>query len=99
MFVEAFPIESKTGTGPTLLTCVRDWLNERPFRNEANARLICNLLTGAPIKPDSLCTIMTWILELPSLLIASWSYMVFTSVLLYAAKNYGMTSGGYKNKS
>jgi len=56
------PYESKTGTGPTLLTCsfpyVRDWLNEHPFRNEANARLICNLLTGAPIKPDSLCTIM-----------------------------------------
>ena len=56
------PYESKTGTGPTLLTCsfpyVRDWLNEHPFRNEANARLICNLVTGAPIKPDALCTIM-----------------------------------------
>jgi integrase/recombinase XerD len=56
------PHESKTGTGPILLTCsfpfVRDWLNEHPFRNELNARLICNLNTGAPIKPDSLCTIM-----------------------------------------
>jgi integrase/recombinase XerD len=56
------PYESKTGTGPTLLTCsfpyVRDWLNEHPFRNEANARLICNLVTGAPIRPDALCTIM-----------------------------------------
>ena len=56
------PYESKTGTGPTLLTCsfpyVRDWLNEHPFRNEANARLICNLVTGAPIKPDALCTMM-----------------------------------------
>jgi hypothetical protein len=48
--------------GPTLLTCsfpyVRDWLNEHPFRNEANARLICNLVTGAPIKPDALCTVI-----------------------------------------
>jgi len=56
------PHESKTGTGPILLTCsfpyVRDWLNEHPFRNELNARLICNLNTGAPIKPDALCTIM-----------------------------------------
>ena len=56
------PHESKTGTGPVLLTCsflyVRDWLNEHPFKNESNARLICNLLTGGPIKPDSLCTVM-----------------------------------------
>jgi integrase/recombinase XerD len=56
------PHESKTGTGPILLTCslpyVRDWLNEHPFRNEPNARLICNLLTGGPIKPDSLSTVM-----------------------------------------
>jgi hypothetical protein len=56
------PYESKTGTGPTLLTCsfpyIRDWLNEHPFRNEANARLICNLATGRPIKPDALCTMM-----------------------------------------
>jgi integrase/recombinase XerD len=41
------PHESKTSTGPVLLTCsfpyVRDWLNEHPFRNELNARLICNL--------------------------------------------------------
>ena len=56
------PHEAKTGTGPILLTCsfpyVRDWLNEHPFRNEPNARLICNLLTGGPVKPDSLCTVM-----------------------------------------
>ena len=56
------PHESKTGTGPVLLTCsfpyVRDWLNEHPFKNETNARLICNLLTGGPIKADSLCTVM-----------------------------------------
>ena len=56
------PHECKTGTGPILLTCslpyVRDWLNEHPFRNELNARLICNLNTGAPIRPDALCTLM-----------------------------------------
>ena len=56
------PHEAKTGTGPVLLTCsfpyVRDWLNEHPFRNEANARLICNLLTGSPIKADALWTVM-----------------------------------------
>jgi integrase/recombinase XerD len=56
------PYESKTGTGPVLLTCsfpyVRDWLNEHPFRNERNARLICNINTGGRIKPDALCTVM-----------------------------------------
>ncbi len=56
------PHESKTGTGPVLLTSsfpyLRDWLNEHPFKNEPNARLICNLLTGGPIKPDALCTVM-----------------------------------------
>ena len=56
------PHESKTGTGPVLLTCsfpyVRDWLNEHPFKNEPNARLICNLLTGGPIRADALCTVL-----------------------------------------
>jgi integrase/recombinase XerD len=56
------PHEAKTGTGPVLLTCsfpyVRDWLNEHPFRNESNARLICNLLTGGPIKADALWSVM-----------------------------------------
>ena len=56
------PHESKTGTGPLLLTCsfpyVRDWLNEHPFRNQPEARLICNLMTGAPIKPEALWTMM-----------------------------------------
>ena len=41
------PHEAKTGTGPILLTCsfpyVRDWLNEHPFRNESEARLICKV--------------------------------------------------------
>jgi integrase/recombinase XerD len=48
------PHEAKTGSGPVLLTCsfpyVRDWLNKHPFRNEYNARLICNIITGAPVK-------------------------------------------------
>jgi integrase/recombinase XerD len=56
------PFESKTGTGPILLTTsfpyVRDWLNEHPFQNELNARLICNLHNGAPIKPEALHTVM-----------------------------------------
>ena len=56
------PQEAKTGSGPILLTCsfpyVRDLLNEHPFRNEPSARLICNLHTGAPIKPEALWTIM-----------------------------------------
>ncbi len=56
------PYESKTGSGPLLLTVsfpyVRDWLNEHPFKNEPNARLICNLVTGAPIKPEALQTMM-----------------------------------------
>lgn len=43
-------LEANTGSGPMLLTCsfsyVRDLLNEHPFRNEPNARLICNLNTG-----------------------------------------------------
>jgi integrase/recombinase XerD len=55
------PHEAKTGTGPILLTCsfpyVRDWLNEHPFRNEPDARLICNLITGAPLKPVSIIKI------------------------------------------
>lgn len=56
------PYQIKTGGGPTLLTFsfpyVRDWLNEHPFRNESDARLICNLYNGSPIEPDSLRTVM-----------------------------------------
>jgi hypothetical protein len=51
------PHEAKTGGGPILLTCsfpyVRDWLNNHPFRNSAEARLICNLHNGSPIKPEA----------------------------------------------
>jgi integrase/recombinase XerD len=56
------PYQAKTGSGPVLLTCsfpyVRDWLNEHPFRNEPDARLICNLLTGGPVKSDAMWTMM-----------------------------------------
>ena len=52
------PHESKTGTGPILLTLsfpyVRDWLNEHPFKNTPDARVICNLHNGAPIKPEAM---------------------------------------------
>jgi len=55
------PAESKTGSGPILLTCsfpyVRDLLNVHPYRNQPEARLIYNLLNGAPITADHLCTI------------------------------------------
>jgi integrase/recombinase XerD len=51
------PHEAKTGTGPILLTClfpyVSDWLNERPFRNESNARLICNRYIAGAIKLEA----------------------------------------------
>jgi integrase/recombinase XerD len=56
------PHESKTGSGPALLMCsfpyVRDWLNEHPFRNEPNARVICNLRTGSSVSADALATLM-----------------------------------------
>jgi integrase/recombinase XerD len=56
------PYEAKTGSGPMLLTCsfpyVRDWLNEHPFRNNPEARLICNLYNGAPIKPEAMWSMM-----------------------------------------
>jgi hypothetical protein len=61
------PQEAKTGTGPILLTCsfpyVRDWLNEHPFKNEPNARLICNLHNGSPIKPEAMWTMMKQLRE------------------------------------
>ena len=45
-----------------MLTCsfpyVRDWLNKHPFKNTSEARLICNLRNGAPIKPEALWTMM-----------------------------------------
>jgi integrase/recombinase XerD len=59
------PHEAKTGTGPILLTCsfpyLRDWLNEHPFRNEPNARLICSRYTGGPIKPEAMWSMMKYL--------------------------------------
>jgi hypothetical protein len=56
------PHEAKTGTGPILLTTsfpyVRDWLNEHPFKNEPNSRLICNLINGSPITADNIDKVM-----------------------------------------
>jgi integrase/recombinase XerD len=56
------PHQAKTGSGPILLTFsfpyVRDWLNEHPFRNEPEARLICNLHNDSPIKSEALWTMM-----------------------------------------
>jgi len=37
---------------------VRDWLNEHPYKNEPQARLICSILNGAPIKADQINEIM-----------------------------------------
>ena len=59
------PHEANTGTGPILLTCsfpcVRDWLNEHPFRNEPNARLICNRYTGRAINPEAMWSMMKYL--------------------------------------
>jgi hypothetical protein len=56
------PHEAKTGGGPMLLYCsfpyVRDWLNKHPFRNEPNARLICSIINGAPVRSDAMWTMM-----------------------------------------
>jgi integrase/recombinase XerD len=56
------PYNTKTGGGPILLTFsfpyVRDWLNKHPFKNTPEARPICNLQNGAPIKPEALWTMM-----------------------------------------
>ena len=53
---------AKTGSGPILLTMsfpyVRDWINEHPFKNTPEAHLICNVITGAPVKLDAMWTIM-----------------------------------------
>lgn len=56
------PYAAKTGSGPILLTCsfpyVRDWLNEHPFKNSPDARVICNLMNGAPVGPDAMWNMM-----------------------------------------
>ena len=61
------PHEAKTGTGPILLTTsfpyVRDWLNEHPFKNEPDSRLICNLINGSPITADNIDKVMKQLRE------------------------------------
>jgi hypothetical protein len=56
------PHESKTGTGPIRLTLsfpyVRDWINEHPFKNTPDSRVICNLHNGAPVKPEAMWMMM-----------------------------------------
>ena len=56
------PFQTKTGGGPILLTLsfpyVRDWLNLHPFKNNPDARVICNLKNGAPIKPTAMWQMM-----------------------------------------
>ena len=49
------PHEAKTGPGPALLF---HELLIHPFRNEPNARLICNLRNGSPLKPKVLWNMM-----------------------------------------
>lgn len=57
------PHQAKTGSGPILLTIsfpyVRDWLNEHHFKNEPDARLICNLNNGAKIDSIALWRLMS----------------------------------------
>ncbi|HEX2407855.1 MAG TPA: hypothetical protein VHJ38_11695, partial [Nitrososphaeraceae archaeon] len=59
---EKFLRKQKQEAEPILLTFsfpyVRDWLNEHPFKNEPNARLVCNLHTGGKIKPNAIWDIM-----------------------------------------
>jgi len=61
------PHQAKTGSGPILLTFsfpyLRDWLNLHPFRGHQDARLICNIQTGAPIKADQINEIMKQLKE------------------------------------
>jgi integrase/recombinase XerD len=56
------PSNTKTGGGPILLissfTYVRDWINKYPFKNEPNARLLCNLYTGAPVRPEAIWQVL-----------------------------------------
>ena len=58
----SIPPNTKTGGGPILLTSsftyVRDWINKHPFKNEANAKLICNLYTGAQIRPETIWQVL-----------------------------------------
>jgi integrase/recombinase XerD len=37
---------------------VRDWINKHPFQGERDARLICNLYNGAPLRPDAIWEVL-----------------------------------------
>jgi hypothetical protein len=54
--------DGKTGSGPILLTAsypfLLTWYNLHPFRNNPNARLICDLRTGRQLDPDYLWKMM-----------------------------------------
>ena len=68
---DELPYESKTGNGPIMLTLsfpyVRDWLNEHPFSNEVNARIICNIENGKPLLGVvSVCS-KVGVIDLPTL--------------------------------
>ncbi len=56
------PLNTKTGGGPILLTSsfpyVRDWMNKHPFKNEPNAKLICNLNNGKSMRPDAIWQVL-----------------------------------------
>jgi integrase/recombinase XerD len=39
-------------------TYVRDWINKHPFKNEPNARLICNLANGAPLRSEAIWQVL-----------------------------------------
>ena len=69
------PHQAKTGSGPILLTIsfpyVRDWLNEHPFKNEPDARLICTLNNGAQIDSIALWRLMSQLHDRISRLSAS----------------------------
>lgn len=56
------PFQTKTGGGPILLTLsfpyVRDWLNVHPFKDNPDARVICSLKNGAPVKPTAMWEMM-----------------------------------------
>lgn len=39
-------------------TYVRGWINKHPFKNEPNARVICNFYTGAPVTSQTIWQVL-----------------------------------------
>jgi integrase/recombinase XerD len=85
------PHNTKTGGGPILLTCsfpyVRDWLNKHPFKNTAEARLICSLRNGASIKPEALWTMMKQLKHRIESIVASIKDSTEKEKLVYLLRN------------